>query len=164
MQNFDWTKFTRKINIKTDLKTVYDAFTKSAEIEKWFLESADFTDEKARPVPPDHHAQAGYTYHWKWFGYPDTETGRILEANGLDFISFTFEKVCTVEVKLSRKNEQVIVELTQKNIPTNDQSKQYIRLGCHAGWSFYLTNLKSVYEGGVDLRNKDLDVAGMINS
>ncbi|MBE7178289.1 MAG: SRPBCC domain-containing protein [Mucilaginibacter polytrichastri] len=164
MQNFDWTKFTCKINIRSDLKTIYDAFTKSEEIEKWFLEYADFTDEKSRPVPPDHHAQAGYTYHWKWFIYPDTETGKIREANGTDFISFTFEKTCIVDVKLYPQNEQVIVELTQRDIPQDERSKQFIRLGCHAGWSFYLTNLKSVYEGGVDLRNREFPTAGMINS
>jgi hypothetical protein len=58
----------------------------------------------------------------------------------------------------------VIVELTQKDIPTDDASKQNIRLGCHTGWSFFLVNLKSVYEGGLDLRNKDSNFKGMITN
>jgi len=58
----------------------------------------------------------------------------------------------------------VIVKLTQKNIPTDDVSKRNIRLGCESGWSFYLLNLKSIYEGGVDLRNKNPEFIGMLNS
>ncbi len=57
-----------------------------------------------------------------------------------------------------------MVELTQKNIPTDDESKQDIRLGCDSGWSFFLVNLKSIYEGGLDLRNKNADLKRMINS
>ena len=53
---------------------------------------------------------------------------------------------------------------TQKDIPTDDESKQGIRLGCHSGWSFYLVNLKSVYEGGLDLRNKDDALGVMVNN
>lgn len=43
-------------------------------------------------------------------------------------------------------------------------SKQYVCLGCSNGWTFYLTNLKSVYEGGLDLRNKDEKLSAMINN
>ncbi|RZK15239.1 MAG: SRPBCC domain-containing protein, partial [Pedobacter sp.] len=55
-------------------------------------------------------------------------------------------------------------ELTQKNIPTDENSKRNIRLGCHNGWSFYLINLKSVFEGGLDLRNKDNRFKPMLNN
>jgi len=58
----------------------------------------------------------------------------------------------------------VVVELTQKNIPTDDHSKQNIRLGCDTGWSFFLVNLKSVYESAHDLRNKNEKLKGMINA
>ena len=57
-----------------------------------------------------------------------------------------------------------MVELIQDHIPTDDESKVNIRLGCHTGRSFYLVNLKSVYEGELDLRNKDVDMGGMTNS
>ena len=69
-----------------------------------------------------------------------------------------------MDVLLSTLDDYVIVELTQKNIPTDDNSKQHIRLGCHTGWSFYLVNLKSVYEGGLDLRNKETKLKVMMNN
>ena len=69
-----------------------------------------------------------------------------------------------VEVKLTEKDNSVIVELNQNNIPTDDNSKLNIRLGCDSGWSFYLVNLKSVYEGGIDLRNKNTAFTAMVNN
>ena len=79
-------------------------------------------------------------------------------------MQFTFAGECLVDIKLSQQNEDVVVELTQKNIPTDDESKRGVRLGCDSGWTFYLVNLKSVYEGGLDLRNKNTDLKGMISN
>lgn len=62
------------------------------------------------------------------------------------------------------QEDHVIVQLTQKNIATDDPSKKGIRLGCESGWSFFLVNLKSVYEGGIDLRNKNTELKGMLNN
>jgi len=69
-----------------------------------------------------------------------------------------------VDIQLKQHNEWTIVELTQKNIPVDDASKKSIRLGCDSGWSFYLVNLKSIYEGGIDLRNKNEELSVLINN
>ena len=163
MKNFDWTSFTRKIAIKTELSVIYNAWTKASEIEKWFLRKAVFFDTEGQSVSKEAQIEQGFTYEWNWYLFEVTERGRITEANGKDFIQFTFAGECVVDIVLSTQDEYVIVELTQKNIPTDDNSKQQIRLGCDSGWSFYLVNLKSVYEGGLDLRDKDSRLEGMMN-
>jgi uncharacterized protein YndB with AHSA1/START domain len=164
MINFDWTTFTRKIAIKAQLSDIYNAWTKSSEIEKWFLSKATFIDKNHKPIGKDTPIESGFSYEWNWFLYNTTEKGEIIQTNGKDFVQFTFAGECLVDIKLTTQGDNVIVELTQKNIPTDDNSKQGIRLGCDSGWSFFLVNLKSVYEGGIDLRNKDLDLKGMLNN
>jgi len=164
MKHFDWTCFTRKILVKATLAEVYSAWTKSAEIEKWFLSSANYFDKHQQLLPREKAVVAGNSYEWSWFLYNEAETGQITEANGKDKLAFTFAGDCTVEVHLSQTGEHVLVELTQKNIPTDDDSKLKVRLGCHSGWSFYLVNLKSVLEGGLDLRNKDAHFKPMVNN
>lgn len=164
MKNFDWTSFTRKIAVKATLPDMYNAWAKAADIEKWFLKSALFMDTNQKDIGKDAQIGKGFTYEWNWYLYEGTERGKITEANGKDFIQFTFAGDCLVDIKLSMQDEYVIVELTQKNIPTDDHSKQEIRLGCDSGWSFYLVNLKSVYEGGHDLRNKDTRLRGIVNN
>ncbi|NHA03904.1 SRPBCC domain-containing protein [Mucilaginibacter sp. HC2] len=164
MKDFDWTSFTKRIAVKASLADIYNAWTRSAEIEKWFLEKAEFYNTTGELLAPDQAVSKDCSYKWFWFLYPDPMPGFIREANGKDWIQFTFEGECVVDVRLSEKNGYTVIELTHRNIPTDDNSKQYIRLGCSNGWAFYLTNLKSVYEGGIDLRNKDENLTVMINN
>ncbi|WP_316749282.1 SRPBCC domain-containing protein [Pedobacter gandavensis] len=164
MKNFDWTSFTKRIAVKARLSDIYNAWTRAEELEKWFLEKVIFTDPTDTIIDHKQPVVAGCAYNWLWYLYPESMSGQIKEANGKDFLKFSFEGECLVEVHLRAEAGYTIVELRQFNIPTDDQSKQQIRLGCANGWSFYLVNLKSVYEGGLDLRNKDGNLPPMINN
>jgi uncharacterized protein YndB with AHSA1/START domain len=164
MENFDWTSFTKKIAVKAKISDIYDAWTKAAALEKWFLEKVSFFDENQELLNKDQNTSAGNTYDWLWYLYKDSMKGKIVAANGKDQLQFTFEGNCLVDINLSETGDYTIVELRHHNIPTDDYAKQYIRLGCSNGWHFYLTNLKSVYEGGLDLRNKDNNLNHMINN
>ena len=164
MKNFDWTTFTRKVAIKASLSEIYNAWTIPSEIEKWFLKTADYFAENGNSIDRDANVSQNDRYAWSWYLFDIVEKGRIIEANGKDFFQFTFAGECLVQIKLEQQDEYVIVELTQENIPTDDDSKHDIRLGCDSGWSFYLVNLKSFYEGGADLRNKDENLKAMVNN
>jgi hypothetical protein len=52
----------------------------------------------------------------------------------------------------------------QDEIPVNETAMHNWHLGCKTGWTFYLANLKSIYEGGIDLRNKNINLHEVINS
>lgn len=165
MENFDWTRFTVRIPVNAAKQALYDAWTIPSEIEKWFLSNASFQDLNEEPIDKHATVQKGFSYAWQWYGYDITEYGTVTEANNDNFLAFTFAGECVVEVRLiENENDGIIVTLTQHSIPVDDKSKRDYRLGCHSGWSFFLVNLKSVYEGGLDLRNKNDDLKGMINS
>jgi len=57
-----------------------------------------------------------------------------------------------------------MVELTQSQIPLDDHSRMSYYVGCTRGWTFYLANLKSILEGGIDLRNKNNKLLHVINT
>src|SRR6218665_4130088 len=164
MENFDWTSFTKKIAIKAKLSDIYNAWTTANELEKWFLEKVSFFDANHKPIDKDQNVTEGNTYEWFWYLYNDAMKGKITAVNGKDYLQFTFEGNCLIDIKLSESNGYTIVELRHYNIPTDNSSKQYIRLGCSNGWHFYLINLKSIYESGLDLRNKDENLNPMINN
>ena len=63
-----------------------------------------------------------------------------------------------------KKGESQVLELLQDSIPDTAEGKHYWHLGCKTGWTFYLTNLKSLLEGGIDLRNKDEQIKNVLNS
>ena len=164
MKDFDWTQFTKKIAIKAPMQVLYDAWTIPSEIEKWFLSTANFFDLNGNALPQTQHVSVGNTYKWYWFGYDGLEENDILKANGKDHIQFHFAGDCLVDVQLATQDEYTIVTISQTEIPTDDASKKNIRLDCANGWTFYLFNLKSYYENGIDLRNKDPKVKGVVNS
>lgn len=164
MKNFDWTSFSLKILVRTKPETVYNAWTRSGEIEKWFVKKCNYLDKERKSVAPNLNAEAGNLYEWSWYLYDVVERGRILVANGKDHLQFTFAGDCIVDVKFTEREGEVPVELHQKDIPTDELSKKEIRLDCERGWSFYLVNLKSVCEGGLDLRNKNITVKPMVNN
>ena len=164
MNNFDWTSFTKRIAIKSSLSEIYEAWSVAANLEKWFLERVVFQDIEGTQLKLTEPVSSEIRYQWYWYLDATPMYGEILNANGKDHLQFTFEGSSLVDVKLSSLDEYVIVELRHHNIPQDDHSKQYIRLGCSNGWAFYLHNLKSVYEGGLDLRNKDPKLGVMINN
>ncbi len=154
MKDFNWTTFTKKIVIKSELHTLYNAWTVAAEIERWFLRRATYFDKAGKLLSIYQNFEAGNTYIWSWYAQNVVENGKILAANGKDFITFTFAGNCIVEVQLTKIDQYVMVHLIQRDIPTDEDSRQNIYLRCVSDWLFYLINLKSVYEGGLDLRNK----------
>ena len=153
-----------KINIKTSMNDVYRAWTCSGELEKWFPKKATFFGPDRQVLPPGEVAGSGSKYQWSYHLHDEVENGKYWEANGNDHLRFSFAGDCVVDVKLSEKYNWIIVELRMSEIPTDDISKQEIRLGCYKTWAFYLVNLKSVLEGGLDLRNKDENFKPMLNN
>jgi hypothetical protein len=166
MENYNWSKFTQRIAINATIPVIYNHWTTRENIEKWFLRLGEFSDSGNVVKDPNAPAQKNDNYRWMWHGYSDevVETGIILKANGYDLFQFTFADKCIVTIKIETESGQNIVTLIQENIPTDEFSKVNFHLGCSNGWTFYLANLKSILEGGIDLRNKDITLSKVINS
>ena len=166
MQLHDWTRFQLRIPVRADIDTIYKAWTTQEGLEKWFLRKASFTDKNGVIRKNNSSIQANDTYEWLWHGWSNevVERGTVLEMNSKDFLKFSFGKAGNVSVTLNNEKEGSMVELVQSEIPTDESSRINFHLGCTKGWLFYLTNLKSVMEGGLDLRNKKEEVKDVINS
>ncbi|MEP7144459.1 MAG: hypothetical protein ABI707_16355, partial [Ferruginibacter sp.] len=139
-------------------------------MEKWFLRICEIKNKAGLVKTSGDFIVTGDQFIWRWHGWPDDvqEKGEILEANGTDQVRFTFgqegaeDMICTV--KLYTEEGENICEIIQENIPDNEKGKTYYHIGCLTGWSFYLTNMKSILENGADLRNKNEQLKKMINS
>ena len=159
----DWTSFTENIAVRSTLSTMYNAWTTPTEIEKWFLKTCTYKDKTHTPLDRTENVTSEYVYEWTWYLFDVLEKGRVTQANGKDFFQFTFAGDCLVDVQLTEIGDHVLVTLKQHSIPTDEKSKFTIRIGCLQGWTFYLVNLKSFYETGYDLRNKNPELKGVNN-
>ena len=163
---YDWSRFVKRININAPAEQLYKAWVTRAGIESWFLRMGEFSEANGSLLPNDTPVQKGNKYTWRWFGYPDdtTECGEIIEANGKDMLVFTFATQMKVRIKIKTEEGENLVELEQYDIPVNEKGKTNFHIGCMEGWVFYLANLKSIVEGGIDLRNKNEKLEKVINS
>lgn len=166
MDESNWTKFTKRININAPIDIAYTAWTTQEGLESWFLRTALFTRVGGVVRSPEESISDGDSYLWRWHGWDDsvTENGTVISANGHDRLIFTFHEPMVVTVSLMSEFNQTIVELKQQNIPTDENSMQDFYVGCGEGWTFYLANLKSILEGGLDLRNKNIELKNVVNS
>lgn len=157
--SYDWSRFEQTMKIKASVEDIYNAWTTQKGLESWFLRMAEFTRNGA-VIAYDISIAEGDTYQWRWHGYPDsvTETGKVLEANGTDKLSFVFGEAGIVTVEIKDVGEGVTeMSIAQTEIPTTEEGKQNYHVGCSTGWTFYRCNMKSILEGGIDIRNKGND-------
>lgn len=165
MSNFDWTRFTMRINVNADLAILYNAWATRKGIEEWFLRRSEYHDKDGQLKAFDERVIEGDTYRWFWHGWSDQtdEKGRILRANGVNELAFSFGKAGNCFISIQPYNNEYMVELIQDQIPDTEEGRQNYHLGCKQGWTFYLTNLKSMLEGGIDLRHRDIATTEMAN-
>ena len=66
MKTIDWTCFRKRIHIDRPAETVYRAWAVPEQIERWFLERADYQTCHGRTRPKAEPVQAGDAFAWKW--------------------------------------------------------------------------------------------------
>lgn len=166
MADFDWSRFAVRININASAEKLYRCWATREGIEYWFLRRSEYKKPGGGPRAGDEAVAAGDSYQWYWHGYPDeaTEEGEILDCNGKDFFRFRFGNAGLCTVSIYKEEDEHIVELIQTEIPTDEKGKQNWYIGCKTGWTFYMANLKSMLEGGIDLRNKNEKIQNVITS
>jgi len=161
MNNHDWSSFTRKINIAATKNAILDAWLSQHELEKWFLSKAEFFNGD-EVVDRKSQIKTGNTYKWMWHTADVVAEGEVLGLEE-EALEFTFVG-CKVKVSVQQEAGENILVLTQSEIPTDEEGKISKYLECTRGWTFYMTNLKSVLEGGLDLRNKNEMIKNMLST
>lgn len=166
MENFDWTRFLVRIDVKASKEQLYQAWSTRNGLENWFLRECLIYKPSGEMRDVNEPIQEGDRYLWRWHGHPDesTEEGVFLVSNGIDEIQFQFGQAGRCTVRITEAGGVFLVDLVQDQIPPTEKAKVQFHVGCRTGWIFYLTNLKSFYEGGIDLRNKNPNLQQMLNS
>lgn len=152
-----WSSFIVTIPLNAPKDEISNAWTSQEGLESWFLRSAEFSSPDQVLRGRNETIQIGDQYKWTWYGWPEEilEKGEILKPQADDIIRFTFGNAGIVSVKTYQQGPETILQLTQEQIPVDEDAKLNFHVGCKTGWTFYLLNLKSILLGGLDLRNKN---------
>lgn len=158
----DWKEFVLRICVEASPENVYLTWTAESGLARWFLATAKFRPD-GRWRDPDEPTRSGDAYEWTWLGNKNSFLeGRILTADGVGRFAFTFGDAAQVGVVIRPRGNRTLVELTQSHMPDTPEGRSDY-LDCYGGWTFYLSNLKSVLESGIDLRERDPEVWDVVN-
>jgi len=158
MGKLTFNAFTKKIYIKASLEKLYWCWSTKEGIESWFLKTAEYHYGYGKQRKPKENVEVGDSYIWEWHNWNGQEKGSMLQANGKDFIEFSFAEVSKVSVSLEKKKNAVLLTLRQYEIPTDEKSKMDTYNGCSNGWTFWLANLKAYLEYGILLNETEFDL------
>ncbi|MBI1756373.1 MAG: SRPBCC domain-containing protein [Fimbriimonas ginsengisoli] len=158
----DWREFRLRVFVDRSQEAVFSAWVRSGELERWFLTKAEYYDKEGKPLDPAESAVRGCTYRWEWVE-GTIEKGSILTSDGFGSLAFSFGDGCTVALTLARLDGRTAIELLQSHVMTDVDRRERFYVDCLQGWTFYLANLKSVLEGGLDLREKEPVGAHLVN-
>lgn len=168
---FDWTQFQSGIYIKARPDDLFRLWSTGHGLCRWFLRSAEFAGSDGPPArkstksPPypadkargeDEACCAKDMYRWEWY-YDGgiSGDGWILQVRPPNYLRFTFGHEMEVEVTIRKHGAWCEVNLRQYKIPDTPHGRWNLHMGSRVGWTFFLTNLKSVSERGPDLRETE---------
>lgn len=140
------------------MQKIYWCWATTEGISSWFLKNAQYEAQNRQIRKPDEHIQKGDAYIWEWYNWDGKEKGKVLKANGVDFLELTFASPSKVSITLEDNVTSVLLTLKQYNIPTDEENKLAIHHGCSNGWAFWLTNLKAYLEHNILLNETEIDL------
>jgi len=132
--------FTTKLAIKTTLPKVWDALATETGLTQWFPSQATL----------DVRSGGSFEFCWGEFRLP----GKFIEVIPQKKLSFTWwepKGPITFELEKSGDSEVIVTLIARGYQSEGEELKQYIEET--KGWTFFLTNLKSYLEHGIDLRD-----------
>jgi len=157
-----WRRLVQRIDVRAPLPAVYAAWATAEGLMGWFPMEAVITDAGGNERGPGAVAEAGDRFRFSWpTGH--TEEGEFLEADGARRLRFTFGDAIQVSAGLEEAEGGDVMVTLEQTQDRSDEENLRILLGFKEGWAFYLTNLKSVLEGGLDLRSYHHPVEDRVN-
>lgn len=162
-EKYNFKKFIQRIYVSKNIVEIYNMWTVVELIEKWYVVHASYHTSDGRLREKNENIKINDEYEWKWVDGAMLH-GRILQADGKENLSFTFGNSVIVTLNFKDINgNKTLIELTQEQSLDSWESNFQNYMACFPGWSFYLINLKSVCEGGLDLRETNPNVELLVN-
>ena len=153
---YDWSKFEITYYYNAHITRVFRTFTESQGLESFFIARSVYTDQQGAVRDEHEQPRAGDTYQWQ-FRQAFSVSGTISEIKQKQQFSFSFGPM-QVDVYFRVLGNQTEVHLVQSNIPDTKSGKVFGHLNCRSCWVFFMTNLTSILDYGVDLRDENPDL------
>jgi uncharacterized protein YndB with AHSA1/START domain len=154
INKMDTSKFTKRIRIKCLPEEAFDRWVTVKGLESWFLSRAAFTSGE--------RASKGDHFELAW-AEGSTDSGEVLALDEPRLFEFSwYGGKGRIRVNFSPIDTGTLIEVNQ-TVASEGENQILEYMDCRDGWTFMLTNLKCILEGGFDLRETEPDLAGLVN-
>lgn len=141
--SYDWSQFKLRIFINKPVSKVFNAWTDDRIVSRWFTEKTIIEPRKNGRI------------YFEWLA-GDKMDDKIISISKNRRFTFPFGRHGErVAVSFKKDGRGTICELRQFNMKTTPKARWTMHRGCIQGWTFFLANLKSYLEYGIDLRSHD---------
>ena len=165
LEDYKWTEFKQKEYIHSPVKDIFLMWATPKRITEWYLKNAEYVSPDGKTREDNEVVKSNDSYTW-YFYSGLVMKGTVIEVIPNSRFKFTFgkkepgsEEDVIVSVSFVEKDGVTEIELVQSNIADNEYGKVTYNLSCMVGWSYYLTNLRSLFESGFDYREKEEQLA-----
>lgn len=161
-KNFNKEIFTHGIYLNAPVDKVFKFIATPSGITKWFIGKAKYYYKDLNIRFGDEIIQKGDSYLWTWLNKDLELKGIITDSSDQGLFQFTFSPLYIVTIKLTSENNKTKLTLRQE-YQKSAVKEEFNFINCCVCWAFFLTNLKSVIEHGIDLRETEADDEMLVN-
>ena len=151
---YDWTQFDLYHYYPAPLEKVWHAWATPEGLCSFFVETCTGFDTEGNAHTPQSAFVPGGSYKWKW-RHDFAGEGSIFTVEPMSHLAFSFGAAMRVDVHLQDVGSSVRVHLHQSQIPDSEEGHVIGHMNCRSCWIFFMTNLVSVLQNGIDLRHED---------
>jgi uncharacterized protein YndB with AHSA1/START domain len=156
----DWTAFDVYLFIAANPADVLGYWQTTEGLRQFFIAEMTALDDQGGAIH-DTNLSAGNYYRWRWIHDYEGE-GQILESNAQS-VEFTFGKSYRVRVSVAKAGSGTLLHLQQTGMSDDASEQVQGSLNCRSCWIYFLVNLKSILENGMDLRDHNPATADSVS-
>lgn len=160
---FNMNSFIHAIILKAPAEEVFDYIATPSGIIKWFIGKAKYYYKDSHIRLGNESAQKGDSLLWNWLNKDLELKGVVTESIENKVFSFTFSSLFLVSIELSKTDDNKTKMTLKQEYQDSATKNDFSYINCCTCWVFFMTNLKSVIEHGIDLREKDVVDEMMVN-
>jgi len=153
-KNFNRDKFTHAIYLNAPAEKVFELLATPLGITKWFIGKAKYYYRNLNIRLGEEQVCKGDSFLWSWQNKDLELKGIVMECNTNKKFRFTFSPLFIVTIDLTQSKNKTYLALTQE-YQESAVKNDFNYINCCTCWVFFLTNLKSVIENKIDLRETE---------
>ncbi len=161
-ENYNSNEFYHGILLDKTPSEIFSFAATGGGLEKWFIGKAEFRSPDNIKRNQGEIAQAGDKFQIDWLAKDLSVNGEVIEVKDNSVFRFTFGPLFIVTIIVKQHGARTLFTLKQEYAPGAARN-DFAHINCCVCWAFFVTNLKSVAEHGIDLRETGSEDESLVN-